>query len=188
MVVVGQFIAVHPSRWDTPSGKLPDTATIELVSENRWSIFTDSEFKISQYLKGNTKAPIIRIRTFQGEVGQDKVIASDEPIYEVGKEYLLFLFIDDGPTSSVSPGAYYGTSSPYEILDNKAKSNKDEWLLEDLIAYIEKSLSGEVSLPTSTPIPTEPVIETPLPFTDTPVTTDLPTETPTATETASPTP
>lgn len=182
LIVVGQFVEVQPSRWNTPNGNLPDNATLEIVSENKWSIFTDFKFKINNYIKHDTKAPIISIRVFQGEVGQDKMIANGEPSYEVGKEYFLFLFTDDGPTSSVSPGAYYGTSSPYQIINNKAISNKDEWLLEDLIAYIQKVLSE----PTQTP--TESIsLETP-PATITPEIIISETEIPISTETITPTP
>lgn len=182
LIVIGQFIEVQPSRWNTPSGNLPDDATLDTVSKNKWSIFTDYKFMITNYIKNDTKEPIISIRIFQGEVGQDRMIADSQPSYEVGKEYLLFLFIDNGPTSSVSPGAYYGTSSPYQVTNNKAISNKDEWQLEDLIAYIQKIISEPPQTPTElipeqtpsatmtpeiiiseteTPVPTETITTTP---------------------------
>jgi len=206
LIVIGNFVSVHPSRWNTSNGVLPNNATIETVSQNKWSIFTDFEFKISQYIKGETTAPVIRIRTFQGEVGIDKMTTSNEPNYQLQGVYLLFLFIDDGPTSLASPNAYYGTSSPYQIFDNTAKSKKDEWLLEDLIAYIQKVLSETISTPTeliseqtpsatTTPeitisetetlIPTEKIVESLTPSLDK-ITQDA--STPVPSETITPTP
>ncbi|HLA07558.1 MAG TPA: hypothetical protein VJ022_08950, partial [Anaerolineales bacterium] len=120
--------------------------------------------RAAKFLKGEVSVPVIRIRIFGGQVGEDRMIVSDAPSYEIGKTYLLFLFSDTGPTADIVPGAYYGTSSPYEIKDGKAVSLGDEWLLEDLIAYIEKSLPGE----SASPIPTETLTETPIPA-DTPV-------------------
>jgi len=110
-----------------------------------------------------------------GQVGEDRMIFSGSPTYEFGKTYLLFLFLETGPTAKVVPGAYYGTSSPYQIIDGKAISIDDEWLLEDLIAYIEKSLSSET--PVSTESPAFPT-ETLLPPTETPISTEASTATP----------
>lgn len=154
LIVIGNFEKANPGRWSTSDGKLPDTATIDLVSQERLSIFTDWDFHIVKSIKGESLRPIISVRTFGGQVGEDRMIVSDTPSYEIGKTYLLFLFLETGPTSDVAPGAYYGTSSPYEIMDGKAVSADDEWLLEDLIVYIEKSLSGESSETTETPTAT----------------------------------
>lgn len=164
MIVIGDFLNIHPSRWSTANGKLPDNATIESVSQQHLRIFTDSNFKIAQYLKGDAQDPVIRIRTFGGQVGEDSMIVSGQPIYKTDQTYLLFLFYNTGTTANIDPGTYYGTSAPYEITDGKAVSVKDEWVLEELIAYIQNSLSSEapistesVALPTEVPI----LIDTP---------------------------
>jgi len=143
LIVIGEFIAIHPSRWNTANGKLPDNATIESVSQERLRIFTDANFQVAQYLKGDVQSPVVRIRTFGGQVGEDSMIVSGEPTYETGQTYLLFLFYNTGATADNDPGSYYGTGSPYEITGGKAVSVKDEWTLDDLIAYIEKSLPVE---------------------------------------------
>jgi len=132
LIVIGDFAKFNPSRWSTLDGKLPDNATVELISQQRLSIFSDSDFRAAKFLKGEVSVPVIRIRIFGGQVGEDRMIVSDAPSYEIGKTYLLFLFSDTGPTADIVPGAYYGTSSPYEIKDGKAVSLGDEWLLEDL--------------------------------------------------------
>lgn len=168
LIVIGDFVNFHPSRWSTANGKLPDNATIELVSQQRLSIFTDSNFQVAQYLKGDAQNPVVRIRTFGGQVGKDSMIVSGEPIYKTDQTYLLFLYYNTGATADIDPGSYYGSSTLYEITDGKAISVKDEWILEELIAYIQNSLAQ--------PIPTEPPI------------TEIPTETPISTETVSPTP
>ncbi|MBL8101641.1 MAG: hypothetical protein JNM02_03850 [Anaerolineales bacterium] len=194
LIVVGDFLNIHPSRWSTANGKLPGNATIELVSQQRLRIFADSDFQVTQYLKGDVESPIVRIRTFGGQVGEDSMIVSGQPKYKTDQTYLLFLFYNTGTTAKIDPGSYYGTSAPYEITDGKAVSVKDEWVLEDLIAYIQKSLSTESPSPTFSPVPTEFLIETLTPLPTAPTETPSPavtfnefsTETPT--ETVSPTP
>lgn len=196
VIAVGNFVGFHSSRWSTLNGKLPENATLEWVSRQRIIIFKDSDFQVTQYIKGNKQKEIISIRTLGGKVDEDEMIVSDEPVYEPGKTYLLFLFLETGPTAKVAPGAYYGTSFPYEVRDGKVVSARDEWALEDLIAYIEKTLSGEVlpvdgatvetpitDTPLSTPVFTETltVIETPQP-------TEFLTETPFPEKTSTPTP
>lgn len=179
LIVVGDFLNTYPSRWNTANGRLPDNATIELVSQQRLRIFKDSNFQVAQYIKGDVQSPVIRIRTMGGQVGEDSMIVSGQPVYEIGQTYLLFLYYNTGASANIDPGSYYGSSTLYEISDGKAISVKDEWVLEELIAYIQKTLSAEVLSPTLTPIPTALLTETP---------TELPIQTPTPTETVSPTP
>ena len=174
LIVIGDFINIHPSRWSTANGKLPDDATIESVSQQHLSIFTDSNFQVTQYLKGDAQSPVIRIRTFGGQVGEDSMIVSGEPTYEVGQAYLLFLYYNTGASANIDPGSYYGSSTLYEISDGKAISVKDEWVLEELIAYIQNALAQ--------PIPTEPAV------TEIPTETPISTETLISTETVNPTP
>lgn len=80
----------------------------------------------------------------------------------------------------VDPGDYISVNAftaIYEIInDNAISGDGDEWVLEELIAYIKITLSAES------------VIETPLQFTNTPVPIDLPTQTLLPSETNSPTP
>ncbi len=190
LIVIGSVDKVHPSRWNTPSGKLPKGITVHTITPDK-VIFTDVNFSVDQILKGQSNQKTVRIRSLGGVVGQDQMIVSGVASLEIGNTYLLFLGKDTGSTADITPGHYFvrgGLQGLYQISEGKATSFRDEWLLEELIAYIEKSLSGQVSLPTPTPIPTESLIETPLPFTDTPVATDLPIQTPFPTETTSPTP
>ena len=182
LIVVGEFVNRHPSRWSTETGKLPDDATVETVSKMRLTIFTDTDFQVSSYLKGDAGLSVLPIRTFGGQVGNDSVIVSGEPSYKIGQEYLLFLFRNIGKTASIDPGSYYGVGSPFEIVaSGQAVSADDEWFLEDLISYIELRLSGE------TPPSDDVVVEDPTPFTTTPTftltLTELLTETPLPEET-----
>ncbi len=157
MIVVGEFSAIQPSRWSTSNGKLPANATVDYVSEHHLRIFSDSPFHISAYLKGDNRSPVIRVRTFGGQVEQDSMVVSGEPVYVANQPYLLFLYYNTGTTAEVDPGAYYGSYIYYELNDGHAVSRKDTWLLEDLIAYIENSLFNETSLPTEVPV----LIDTP---------------------------
>ena len=168
LVIIGEVKTVLPSKWKKQNEKDVKNATPQEIYE--FGLFTDSIITVDQILKGDYREAAIRVRSYIGETEQVQVVNESEPIFEQGQIYLLFLVKDIGPTAIVDPGDYISVNSftaVYEIFDGKAISGDgDEWVLEELVAYIEKSLSGES------------VIETPLPFTDTTA----------ATETASPTP
>lgn len=191
LIIIGEVKATLPSKWKKQNEKDVKNATLQEIYDAE-GLFTDSIISVDQILKGDYKEATIRVRSYIGETEQVQVVNESQPIYKKGQIYLLFLEKDIGPTAIVDPGDYISVNSftaVYEIFDGKAISGDgDEWVLEELVAYIEKSLSGDLPLPTTTLIPTESLTETPLPFTDTPAATDLPTQTPTSTETASPTP
>ena len=67
-----------------------------------------------------------------------------ETQYEVNETYLLFLSLDRlGSTSDVGHEHYlesYGPQGVYEIIDGKAISSQDEWILNKLIEYIQNRL------------------------------------------------
>lgn len=181
VIAIGEFINIQPSRWSTSNGKLPANATVDYVSEHQLRIFNDSPFHISAYLKGNNQDPVVRVRTFGGQVEADIMIVSSEPEYKVKQTYLLFLYYNTGTTADIDPGAYYGSHIYYEVDDGQAVSTRDTWLLEDLITHIEKSLSGEVPvLPAETllPIATNVSTETAMPPTETPLPAETQTSTP----------
>jgi hypothetical protein len=160
LIVIGNFVKFHPSKWNTANGKLQDDATIETVSKQHLSIFTDADFQVVQYLKGDVQNSTIRIRTFGGQVGKDSMIVSGEPTYEAKQTYLLFLYYNTGATANIDPGSYYGSSIFYKITDGKAISIRDEWTLDDLAGYIQKVLANNTILPVSTSEPAQ--IPTPI--------------------------
>lgn len=177
LIVIGEVTTVLPSRWNAPDGNDSKNASPEEVSRAH-GLFTDSLISIQQILKGNIDTPFARVRSFVGEIETVVWANESQPDFETKRIYLLFLEKDDGATAKVDPGAYISVNANmavYEIIDDKAISADDEWLLEDLIDYIEKSLSSE------TPVSTEPSAlpaETLLPQTETPIFTELPTATP----------
>ena len=194
LIVIGNVNDVYASRWNTPDGRRPGGNAPQKITPDN-IIFTDMDFKVAELIKGEQK--IARIRSLGGVADGDRMIA-DNLIPETNKTYLLFLYLDTvGSTATILPGHYWitgtGYQGLYEIVGDRAISASDEWALNDLIAYIEKMLSGEVLSPNPTPI--ELSIETPtlspvLIETSSPAVTftELPTETPTElpTETAAP--
>jgi len=145
LIVVGEIITIHPGRWNTPNGNLPENATLESVSKQHLLIFTDANFQVNQFLKGNTNNPILRIRTFGGQAGEDSMIISSEPSLSARKAYLLFLSWDTGSTADIDPGDLLvlgGLQGMYEIIDKKASSANGEWNIEELIAYIQNALQS----------------------------------------------
>jgi hypothetical protein len=178
LIIIGQVKTNLSSRWKSHNEKDTKNATPQEILEAE-DLFTDSLISISQTLKGNSTKPVIRVRTFIGETEQVRWVNSSEPNYDVGRIYLLFLHQDNGPTQVVDPGNYIAVNAidgVYEIVDGKAISGDDEWVLEELIAYIQTSLSPEA------------LTQTPVPFTASPTPTDLPTLTPLPTVTITPTP
>ncbi|MCC6297668.1 MAG: hypothetical protein IT314_00105 [Anaerolineales bacterium] len=178
LIVIGTVDTILPSRWKVPGGELPRELSVNVILENRISIVTDHLISIERLLKGSYQESVVRVRAFKGEIDQVRFVSSSEPSYELGQSYVLFLMKDHGPTQIVDPGDFIPVNAigaVYEIIDDKAISIDDQWLLEDLIAYIEKSLSGEAPAPTeSPPLPTETI----LPPTEAPILTDTPTSTP----------
>ena len=183
LIVIGEVKTTLPSRWNGPNGNDPKNASPEEISRAR-GLFTDSLISINQILKGDVKQAVVRVRSFTGETENVRWVNDSEPSYVVEKTYLLFLAKDSGATAKidagdyVSVGAYQGV---FEIVNDKAISRDEEWFIEDLIAYIENSLSGEVPSPPL--VPTEVLIETPLSLTASPAPTDLVLQTPLPTET-----
>jgi hypothetical protein len=179
IIVIGEVKTRLPSKWKFHNEKDTKNATSQEIFEAE-GLFTDSIISVEQILLGDYREPIVRVRSFMGETQQITWQDSSEPSFKMGHDYLLFLTQDTGPTANVDPGDYISVNANtavYEIVDGRAMSADDEWILEDLIAYIQNSLSTEASSPPLTPTSDEPWTETSLPFADTPMPTDLPTET-----------
>lgn len=177
LIVIGEVITTLPSQWNGPGGRTdPTNASSEEIFDAR-GLFTDSLVSINQILRGDFSGHVVRVRSFVGKTDKIKWESEGQPLFEVEQMYLLFLEKDTGATARVNPGDYIsvnGNMAIYEIVDGRAISADDEWALEDLVAYIEQSLSTETPLP-----PTDLSAEA---FTVTPEATELPIET------ASPTP
>lgn len=151
---VGELHSVDESRWNTSDGKLPEKIT-NINFDTRYIIYSDQILTPIQNLKGSWNDPI-RIRYFGGQVGQDRMMLSSERALEFQKTYLLFLVRDAtwSHPNDIDHFIVLGSSQGiYEISGEKAVSTRDEWLLEDLIVYIEKTLSNDVR--TETPLPAE---------------------------------
>ncbi len=201
LIVIGNIKTILPSRWKSPNGNVSQNLTVDEIFQSNLSIFTDTLISIEKILKGENGEQIGRVRSFIGKIDKYQFVNSVEPYYEKGQDYLLFLHKDVGPTQIVDPGDYIAVNAiygVYKIIDDKAISKGDEWVLEELKAYIQKSLSAENPSPALSPAPTELWVETLTPFpmpTETlyptlpaELLTKTPTETTTPTETVSPTP
>jgi hypothetical protein len=183
LIVIGVVDKVHSSRWNTLDGKLPVGLTIHTITPDK-VIFTDINFKADQVLKGQGNQKAVRIRTLGGTVENDQMIVNGTASFELGNTYLLFLGLDTGATADINPGHYFvrgGLQGLYKVFNGKATNLKDEWFLEDLIAYIEQALSSE-----TIPVAETPVLITDIPDpteTSTPTPAELSTETPLASDT-----
>jgi len=142
LVIVGAVDTVLPSKWKTADGKIPNNFTAREIIESDLSIFTDTLISINQIIKGNYDETIVRVRSFVGEVDQVRFVSSDEPTYEQGQVYLLFLRRDFGPTQIVDPGDYIPVNAidgVYKVVNGNAISVDDEWIFDELVAYVKDS-------------------------------------------------
>lgn len=143
LIVVGTVDKIHPGRWNTLDGKLPEGTTVLTITPDK-VIFTDVDLSVNQMIKGQSNQNIVRIRSLGGIVEQDQMIVSGVASLEMGQTYLLFLGKDTGSTAEINPGHFFvkgGLQGLYQISDGRARSIRDEWQLEELISYIETSLS-----------------------------------------------
>jgi len=186
LIVIGKITNAYPNQWSTSNGKLPSMTNRPTLSAHL-TIISDKNFQIDQIIKGDSGNTSIRIRIYGGTVGNYRVIAELEPTLMIGEEYLLFLKPNTGSTKDIFPGNFQilGVSQgAYLIKDGKAKqvNGTDEWALNDLMVYIQKSLSGSL---TNSPSPTSTPMETTI---DTLLPTITSTPEPTLTELIPPTP
>jgi hypothetical protein len=143
LIVIGEAVTTLPSRWNAPDGSDLKNASPEEVARAH-GLFTDSLISINQILKGDIVKPVVRVRSFIGETEKVRWVNESEPSFVIRRTYLLFLAKDTGATARVDPGDYISLGAyqgVYEIVGGKAISADDEWVLEDLIAYIQSSLS-----------------------------------------------
>jgi hypothetical protein len=172
LIIIGEVRTVLPSKWKRQNEKDVRNATPQEIFES--GLFTDSIITIKQIFKGNAEGVAIRVRSFIGETEQVRLLNSSQPVFERGKKYLLLLRKDFGPTSIVEPGHYKSVNANtavYEIIGDMAKAADDEWLLEELIVYIQNKVAEstimptleDTSEPTETPLPVETEEETPTP-------------------------
>ena len=141
---MGEVKSTLPSHWLAPEGKDSTKASPEDVFKSG-GLFTNSVISINQLLKGDYEKPNFHVRAFVGEIEQVRWVNTTQPSYIPGHKYLLFLKNDTGPTARIEPGHFMSINSAYgvyEIVDGKAISMDDEWVFEDLIAYIQNALQS----------------------------------------------
>lgn len=161
LIAIGTITSSFPSQWSTRDGKLPPNIERPIISA-RLTIISDQNFLVYQTIAGYINLTSIRIRMFGGTVGKYRVIDEASTPLIVGGKYLLFLHKNRSSTRDIFPGNLQllgYNQGAYLIKDGKAKQvlGKDEWSLNDLLAYIQKSLS---TTPTNSPTPTSTPTET----------------------------
>lgn len=151
LVAIGRFDSIPPSKWNTPTGQLPEDATSQTVWDENLFIYTEQVFQLTEILKIDPQSRELLIRTFGGQVGEDIMETSNlDVIYTTEQEYLLFLTYYPDRVDDDTPGYYLASGSiqgVYKIMDGKAISFRDEWLLNELVAYIQDSKLSKVDVP-----------------------------------------
>ena len=144
LIIIGKVKTELPSKWKLQHQKeAKDALPQDVLREG--GLFTDYLINIDQVLKGGFEDKVIRVRSFTGETDLVRWEGDSEPSFEIGQIYLLFLVEDYGPTTIVDTGDYISVNANtavYRIDNGQAISADDQWVLEDLIAYINNKLAG----------------------------------------------
>jgi len=164
LIVQGVVGQPDPSRWNTPTGELPQGATAENVDMDS-VIFTDYPITVERILKGSVESATVRVRTLGGSVGQDAYKNNGAPTLAAGQRVILLLKPDGLPsTRNVGPQHYstvHGIRGVYKIVGNQSitrdyneeASPERGMPLADLLALIRAS--GQLQ-PAATAISAEP--------------------------------
>ena len=151
LIAIGKFDSIPPSKWNTPNGKLPENSTWNTIPDDRLFIYTEQIFQPTEILKADPQDHEILVRSFGGQVGEDLMEVSDLDItYTTEQEYLLFLSYYPDQVEDETPGYYIASGSiqgVYKIVDGMAISYRDEWTLDELVAYIQSSKLSKVNMP-----------------------------------------
>ena len=143
IIVIGEVESTLPSKWKFHNEKEAKYATPQEIFDAE-GLFTDSIISVEHVLQGDYQQPTVRVRSFTGETEQIRWIDTSQVQYIKGDSYLLFLRQDTGPSANIDPGYYRSVNANtaiYEIINGKAVSADDEWVLDELIAYIQNSLT-----------------------------------------------
>ncbi|WP_440947841.1 hypothetical protein ACSAZL_06220 [Methanosarcina sp. T3] len=116
VIVIGEVKEILPGKWTTANGKKPI-----IVDDER--IYTDVIIGVEEYLKNPQLSEEITVRVMGGEVGEDRVIVTDEAEFEPGEKVLLFLTREDPFTEKLGGEHFRVTSwahGKFKIVDDHA--------------------------------------------------------------------
>lgn len=107
LIVRGTVGEPRPSRWTTPSGRLPDDATWATVAKRDWLIYTDYPIEVERVLKGSYVRDTVLLRARSGRVGRDSYTTENHPVLRPGEEVVAMLTPDEHPRSKGLGPAHY---------------------------------------------------------------------------------
>lgn len=126
-IVRGVVGKPYPSRWDTPSGRLPPGTTAQNIGFDR-RIYTDYPVTVERVHRGAVTERTIRVRTIGGKVGRDTYTTNIAVRLAPGQRVLLLLARGEHPeTRGIGPAHYYlrgEIRSVYEV-DGLFALNRD---------------------------------------------------------------
>jgi len=100
-VFMGTVKEILSSKWNSIDGKRP-IADFEPGPYNL--IYTDVIISVDKNVKNSLSSNEVRIRLEGGTVGDDTLVAEDEPSFKVGEKVLLYLNKDTSPgTKDIGP-------------------------------------------------------------------------------------
>lgn len=100
-IVIGTVKETLPSKWNTNDGQ-KSGPNVKFSPSN--VIYTDIIINVDEYIKNPLSSKEVRVRVVGGKVGNDVLIADDEPTFQPGEKVLLYLMKDDNPsTQDIGP-------------------------------------------------------------------------------------
>ncbi|MHC1756134.1 MAG: hypothetical protein AB9861_12010 [Methanosarcina sp.] len=146
VIVMGTVKEILPSKWNTPDGTKPEKAIEDLDLDD--VIYTDIIISVDKYLKNPLDSQEVIVRILGGSVGEDTMLADDEPSFKVGEKTLLYLVADNDPATKNSGPQHFtvkGHSQGKYILtaDGQAVRNDEIIKLQELLSTIDNASISE---------------------------------------------
>lgn len=141
VIVLGTVTESLGSRWNTPSGTLPEeVANGDDFPSGEYQIFTDYSVKVESVLYGDVGGDTVRVRVDGGQVGQDRLVMHGAAELEPGQRVVLLLIPDDNPlTKDIGPQhyiVYWGSEGHYRVANGEAVTTDHRISLSELPAFI----------------------------------------------------
>lgn len=106
LVLIGTVGQPAPSRWNTPTGRLPQDATHRSVVDNKLLIYTDYPVTVEETLKGSVSQSVINVRTVGGKVDQDSITGDGHVGFQPGERVVLLLTNENDVRLQAGPDHY----------------------------------------------------------------------------------
>lgn len=138
IIVTGRVKEILPSKWDTIDGEKPNKENTK--PDQDYIIYTDIIIHVDKYLKNSLSSKEVIVRTYGGNVGNDRMTLDIEAGFKPGEKVLLYLEKDISPMATVGSEHFfvYGSmQGKFTLTDDGKAIRPDETVSqEELLSTI----------------------------------------------------